>query len=176
MEAVTDFIFLGSKIIADSDCSLEITRLLLLGRKAMTNLERVLKSRNTTLLTKVYIAKAMVFPIVMMYGYECSTVKKAECRGIATFQLCCWRRLLRVLLTAKEIKPVNPKGNQSQIFTGRTEAEAPILWSPDAKSQLLEVELHAQKIEGRERRGQRRMRWLDGITNSMNISWANSGR
>ena len=127
MATVTDFIVLGSKIIADSDCSLEITRLLLLGRKAMTNLERVLKSRNTTLLTKVYIAKAMVFPIVMMYGYECSTVKKAECRGIATFQLCCWRRLLRVLLTAKEIKPVNPKGNQSQIFTGRTEAEAPIL-------------------------------------------------
>ena len=113
MATVADFIFLGSKIIADSDCRLEITRLLLLGRKAMTNVESILKSRNITLLTKVYIAKAMVFPIVMIYGYKCSTVKKAECRGIATFQLCCWRRFLQVPLTAKEIKPVNPKGNQS---------------------------------------------------------------
>ena len=113
MERVRDFIFLDSKITADGDCSHEIKRCLLLGRKAMTNVESILKSRNITLLTKVYIAKAMVFPIVMIYGYKCSTVKKAECRGIATFQLCCWRRFLRVPLTAREIKPVNPKGNQS---------------------------------------------------------------
>ena len=113
MEIVTDLIQGGSKITACGDCSHKIKRCLLLGRKAMTNVESILKSRNITLLTKVYIAKAMVFPIVMIYGYKCSTVKKAECRGIATFQLCCWRRFLQVPLTAKEIKPVNPKGNQS---------------------------------------------------------------
>ena len=107
METVTDFIFLGSKITADSDCSHEIKRCLLIGRKAMTNLDSMLKSRHITLLTKVYIVKAMVFPVVV-YGCESWTIKKVECQRIDAFKL--WRRLLS-LLDCKEIKPVNPKGN-----------------------------------------------------------------
>ena len=112
VETVSDFIFLGSKITADGDCSHEIKRRLLLGRKVMTNLDSILKSRDITLLTKFYLIKAMVFPVVM-YGCERWTVKKAECRRIDAFELCCWRRLLRVLWTArrsnqsilKEIRP-----------------------------------------------------------------------
>ena len=100
METVTDFIFLGSKITADGDCSHEIKRCLLLGRKAMTNLDSILKSRDITLLTKVHIVKTMVFPVVM-YGCESWTIKKAECRRINAFELWCWRRLLRVLRTAR---------------------------------------------------------------------------
>ena len=100
MEKVTDFIFLGSKITADCDCSHEIKRRLLLGRKAMTNLDSILKSRDITLPTKVRLVKAMVFPVVT-YGCESWTIKKAEHRGIDTFELWCWRRLLRVPLTAK---------------------------------------------------------------------------
>ena len=95
METVTDFIFLGSKITADGDCSHEIQRCLLLGRKAMTNLDSILKSRDNTLPTKVHLVKAMVFPVVM-YGYESWTIKKAEHRQIDAFELWCWRRLLRV--------------------------------------------------------------------------------
>ena len=109
METVTDFIFLGSKITADGDRSHEIKRRLLLGRKAMTNLDSVLKSRDTTLLTKVSIVKAMVFPVVM-YGCESWTIKKAECRRIDAFKLWYWRRLENPL-DSKEIKPVKPKGN-----------------------------------------------------------------
>ena len=101
MEIVTDFLFLGSKITADIDCSLEIRRQLLLGRKAMTNLDSVLKSRVITLLTKVHIAKAMVFPVVFPCGCESWTVKKAEGQRIDAFELWCWRRLLRVPRTAK---------------------------------------------------------------------------
>ena len=99
METVTDFIFLGSKITADGDCSHEIKRRLLLGRKAMTNLDSILKCRDITLLTKVRLIKAMVFPVVM-YGCESWTIKKAECQRIDAFELCCWIRLLRVLWTA----------------------------------------------------------------------------
>ena len=110
MEAVTDFILGGSKITADGDCSHEIERLLLLGRKAMTNLDSILKSRNITLPTKVCLVKVMVFPVIM-YGCESWTIKKAECRRIDAFELWCWRRLLSPL-DCKEIKPVNPKGNQ----------------------------------------------------------------
>ena len=95
METVTDFLFLGSKITADGDCSHEIKRRLLLGIKAMTTLESVLKSRNITLPTKVHIVKAMVFPLVI-YGYESWTIIKAECQRINAFELWCWRRLLRV--------------------------------------------------------------------------------
>ena len=113
MEIVTDFIFLGSKITADGDCSHEIKRCLLLGIKAMTNLDSILKSRDITLPTEIYIVKAMVFPVVM-YGCESWTIKKAECRRIDDFELWCWRRLLRVPWTArrsnqsilKEISPV----------------------------------------------------------------------
>ena len=111
MKTVRDFIFLGSKITADGDCSHEIKRRLLLGRKAMTNLDSMLKSRDITLLTKIHLVKAMVFPVVM-YGCESWTIKKAECRRIDTFKLWCWRRLLS-FLDCREIKPVNPKGNQS---------------------------------------------------------------
>ena len=132
VEIVRDFIFLGSKITADGDCSHEIKRRLLLGRKVMTNLDSILKSRDITLPTKVHLVKAMVFPVIM-YGYESWTVKKAERRKIDAFELCCWRRLSRV---CKEIQPVHPKGDQSWVFIGRTdvEAEAPILWPPDVKS------------------------------------------
>ena len=108
METVTDFIFLGSKITADGDCSHEIERRLLLGRKAMTNIDSILKSRDITLLTKVHLVKAMVFPVVMC-GCESWTIKKAECWRIDAFELWCWRSPLN----SKEIKPVNPKGNQS---------------------------------------------------------------
>ena len=110
MEIVTDFIFLGSKITVDVDCSLEIKRCLLLGRKAMKNLDSVLKSRNITLQTKVHLVKAVVFPVVM-YGCESWTIKKAERQRIDAFELWCWRRLLSPL-DSKEIKPFNPKGNQ----------------------------------------------------------------
>ena len=108
-ETVTDFIFLGSKITVDGECSHEIKRHLLLGRKAMTNLDSILKSRDITLLTKVHIVKAMVFPVVM-YGCESWTIKKAECQRLDAFELWCWKRL-ESPLDSKEIKPVNPKGN-----------------------------------------------------------------
>ena len=129
---MADFIFRGSKITADGDCSHEIKRCLVLGRKVMTNLDSIFKSRDTTLPTKVCLVKAMVFPVVM-YGCESWTIKKAECRRIDAFELWCWRRLLRV---CKEIQPVHPKGDQSWVFIGGTdvEAETPILWPPDAKN------------------------------------------
>ena len=111
MEIVTDFIFLGSKISADGDCSHEIKRHLLLERKAVTNLDSILKSRDVTLPTKVCIVKAIVFPVVT-YGCESWTIKKAECRRIDTFELWYWRTL-ESPLDSKEIKPVNPSGNQS---------------------------------------------------------------
>ena len=111
METVTDFIFLGSIITADGDCSHEIKRHLLLRRKAMTNLDSILKSRDITLPTKVHLVKAMVFPVVT-YGCESWSMKKAERRRVDAFELWCWGRLLRVL-DDKEIQPVNPQGNQS---------------------------------------------------------------
>ena len=134
VETVSDFIFLGSKIIADGDCSHEVKRRLFLGRKVMTNLDSLLKGRDITLPTKVRLVKAMVFPVVM-YGCESWTVKKAERQKIDAFELWCWRRLLRSPLDCKEIQPVHPK-DQSWVFIGRTDAEAeiPILWPPHAKS------------------------------------------
>ena len=112
MEIMTDFIFLSSKITADGDCSHEIKRRLLLGRKAMTNVGSILKSRDITLPTQVHLVKAMVFPVVM-YGCESWTFKKAECQRIDAFELWCWRRVLRVPWTARRSKPVSSKGNQS---------------------------------------------------------------
>ena len=124
METLTDFFQGGSKITADGDCSHEIKRFLLLGRKSMTNLDSILKSRDITLLTKVHLVKAMVFPVVM---YECEswTINKTEVL----------KKTLESPLDFQEIKPLNPKGNQSLIFIGRTDAEAetPILWPPDVK-------------------------------------------
>ena len=131
-EIVTDFIFLGSKIIVDADYNHEIKRCLLLGRKAMTNLDSMLKSRDITLQTKVYLVKSTVFPVVM-FGYKSWTIKKAEDPRIDGFELC-WRRLLRVPWTARRSN--NPKGSQPRMFIGRTdaEAEAPILWPPNTNS------------------------------------------
>ena len=135
METVTDFIFLGSKITAYSVCSHEIKRCFVLGRKVMTNLDSILKSRYITLPTKVCLVKAVVFPVVT-YGYESWTIKKAEAQN-----WCFWtvvlEKTLESRLDCKEIQTVYPKGNQSWIFIGRTDAEAetPILWPPDAKSQ-----------------------------------------
>ena len=112
VETGTDLIFLGSKITAGNDCSHEIKRCLLLGRKVMTNLDSIFKSKDITLLTKVCIVKAMVFPIVM-YACDSSTIKKAESPRTDSFKLWCWRRLLRVPWTARNLQPFNPNGNQS---------------------------------------------------------------
>ena len=135
VETVADFNFLGSKITADGNCSHEIRRRLLLGSKVMTNLDSILKSRDITLPTKVHLVKAMIFPVVV-YGCESWTVKKAERRRMDAFELWCWRRHIESPLDCKEIQPVHPKGDQSWVFIGRTDAEAetPILWPPDAKS------------------------------------------
>ena len=132
VETVSDFIFLGSKITADGDCIHEIKRCLLLGRKVMTNLDSILKSRDITLSTKVCLVKAVIFPVVM-YGCERWTIKKAECWRIDAFEL---EKTLESPLDWKEIQPVHPKGDQSWVFIGRTDAEAEtsILWPPDAKS------------------------------------------
>ena len=129
-------IFLGSKITADGDCSHEIKRCLLLERKAVINLDSILKSRHITLPTNVHLVKAMVFPVAMC-GYESWTIKKAECRRTDAFELW-WEETLESPLDWKEIQPVHPKGSQSWIFTGRTDAEAekPILWPPDLKNCL----------------------------------------
>ena len=132
METVADFIFLGSKITADGDCSHEIKRLLLLGRKVMSNLDSILKSRDITLSTKVCLVKAMVFPVVM-YGCESWTVKKAEHRRTDALTVVL-EKTLESPLDCKEIQPVHPKGDQSCMFIGGTDVEAPILWPPDAKS------------------------------------------
>ena len=152
---------------------MKIKRHFLLGKKPMTNLDSILKSRNIALLTKVHIVKAMIFPVVI-YGFESWTIKKAECQRIDAFELWCWRLLRVSNLDCKEVKPVNPKENQSWIFTGRTDAEAedPILWPPDAKNWLIGKERPWcwKKIEGRRRRGQERTRWLDGIINSIDMS------
>ena len=136
IKIVKDLIFLGSKISADGDCSHEIKRRLLLGRKAMTNLDSILKSRDITLLTNVHVVKAIVFPVVTC-GSESWTIKKAEHQRTDAFELWCWRRLLRVPWMAGRsnksiLKEINPD------FIGRTEAKAetPILWPPDKKSQL----------------------------------------
>ena len=139
MEIVADFIFGGSKITADGDCSHEIKRRLLLGSKVVANLDSILKSRDITLSTEVRLVKAMVFPVVM-YGCESWTIKKAEHRRINAFELWCWRRLLRVPWTARRSnQPVHPRGDQSWVFIGRTdvEAETAILWPPDVKTCLI---------------------------------------
>ena len=149
------FIFWGSKISADGDCSHEIKRCFLLGRKVMTNLDSIFKNRDITLPTKVRLVKAMVFPVVM-YGCESWTVKKAERRRIDGFKLWCWRRLLRPPWTArKEIQAVHPKGNQSWIFIGRTDAEAetPIFWPPNLKNWLIGKDPDAEKDWRQEEKG-----------------------
>ena len=154
METVRDFILGASKITEDGDWSHEIKRPLILGRKAVSNLESILKSRDITLPTKVCLVKAVVFPVVM-YGCESWTIKKAEHQRIYAFELWCWRRLFRVPLDSKEIIPVHPKGNQSWIFIGRTDAETetPILWPPDAKKWFIGEDPDAEKDWIQEEKG-----------------------
>ena len=151
IKAVTDFIFLGSKITADIDCSHEIKRHLLLGRKVMTNLDSILKSRDITLSTKVHLLKDMVFPVVM-YGCESWTIKKATHWRIDAVVL---EKTLESPLDCKEIQPVHPKGDQSWVFIGITdiEAETPVLWPPDAKSWLIWKDPDAGKDWGQEEKG-----------------------
>ena len=171
METVTDFIFLGSKIIADSDCSHETERHLLLGRKAMTNLDSMLKSRDITLPTKVHLVKAMVFPVVM-YGCESWIIKKAECRKIDAFELWRWRRLLRVPWTARRsnlsiLKEISPEYSlEGLMLKLKLQYFGHLMQRTDS----LEKTLMLGKIEGRRRRGLQRMRSFDGITNSMDMS------
>ena len=138
METVTDFIFLGSKITADGDCSHEIKRRLLLRKKAMTNLGSILKSRHIIWLTEVHLVKAMVFPVVM-YGCVCWDYKESWALKNWCFWTVVLEKTLESPLDCKEIKPINSKGNQSWIYIGRTDAkaEAPILWPPDTKKQLI---------------------------------------
>ena len=171
METVTDFIFLGSKITSDGDCSHEIKRCLLLGRKAMTNLDSVLKSRDITLLTKVHTVKAMVFPVVM-YRCESWTIKKAEHWRIDAFELWCWRRLLRVPWTARRsnqaiLKEINPEYSlEGLMLKLKLQSFGHLIW----RANSLEKTLMLGKMEGRRSRGQQRMRHLDGITDAMDMS------
>ena len=153
VETVSDFILGGSKITADGDCSHEIKRRLLLGRKVMTNLHSILKRRDITLPTKICLVKAMVFPIVM-YGCESWNVKKAEHQRIDAFDVVL-EKTLESPLGCKEIQPVHPKGDQSWLFIGRTDAEAetPILWPPHAKSWLIGKDPDAGRDWGQEEKG-----------------------
>ena len=171
VETVSDFIFGGSKITADGDCSHEIKRRLLLGRKVMTNLDSIFKSRDITLPTKVHLVKAMVFPLVM-YGCESWTVKKTECWRIDAFELWCWRRLLRVPWTARRfnqsiLKEIIPGCSlEGLMLKLKLQYFGHLMRRVDS----LEKTLMLGGIGGRRRREQQRMRRLDGITNSKNMS------
>ena len=176
VETVTDFILGGSKITADGDCSNEIKRCLLLGRKAITNLDSILKSRDITLPTKVCLVKAMVFPVVM-YGSESWTIKKAEHLRIDTFELWCWRRLLRVPWTARRsnqsiLKEISAEYSlEGLMLKLKLQYFGHLLWRTDS----LEKPLMLGKIEGGRRRGRQRMRLLDGIVDSMDMSLSKLG-
>ena len=171
VETMADFIFGGSKITADGDCSHEIKRCLLLGRKVMTNLDSLLKSRDITLSTKVHLVKARFFPVVM-YGCESWTMKKAECRRIDAFELWCWKRLLRVPWTARRsnqsiLKEISPGYSlEGLMLKLKLQYFGHLMQRADS----LEKTLMLGGIGGRRRRGQQRMRWLDGITDLMDVS------
>ena len=172
VETLSNFIFLGSQITADGDCSHEIKRHLLLGRKVMTNLDSILKSRDITLLTKVHLVKATVFPVVM-YGCESWTIKKAEHRRIDTFELWCWKRLLRVPWTARRsnqsiLKEISPGCSLEGLML---KLKLQYFGHLMRRADLFEKTLMLGKIEDRRRRGQQRMRWLDGITDSMDMGF-----
>ena len=169
-ETAADFIFLGSKIIADGDCSHELKRRLVLGRKVMTNLDNIFKSRDITLPTKIHLVKAVVFPVVV-YGCESWTIKKAESRRIDAFELWCWRRLLRVPWTARRsnqsiLKQISPgcsfKGLMLKL---KLQYFGHLMRRADSFEKILML----GKIEGKRKRGRQRMRWLDGITDSMDM-------
>ena len=167
---LTDFIFLGSKITVDSDCSHEIKRCSFLGRKAVTKLDSVLKSRDITFYQqKVHTVKAVVFPVVM-YGCESWTIKEAECRRTDVFELQCWRRLLRVPRTARRsnqsiLKEINPLYSLEGLML-KLEYFGHLMQRVDS----LEKTLMLGKTDGGRRRGQQRMRWLDSITDSTDMS------
>ena len=171
METVIDFIFFGFKITADGDCSHEIKRRLLLGRKVMIHLDSILKGRDITLPTKVHLVKAVVFPVVI-YGCESWTIKKAECWRIDAFELGCWRRLLRVPWTARRsnqsiLKEISPGCSlEGLMLKLKLQNFGHLMRRADS----LEKTLMLGKIEGGRRRGRQRMRWLDGIADSMDMS------
>ena len=171
VETVSDFILGGSKITADGDYSHEIKTRLLLGRKVLTNIDSILKSRDITLPTKVHLVNAMVFPVVM-YGCESWTVKKAERQRIDAFELWCWRRLLRVPWTAKRsnqfiLKEISPGCClEGMMLKLKLQYFGHLMQSTDSLEKILML----GRIRGRRRRGQQRMRWLDGITDSMDMS------
>ena len=171
VETVSDFIFGGSKITAEGNCSHEIKRRLLLGRKVMSNLDNIFKSRNTTLPTKVRLVKAMVFPVVM-YGCESWTVKKAERQRIDAFELRCWRRFLRVPWTARRsnqsiLKEISPGCSLEGLML---KLKLQYFGHLMRRADSLEKTLMLGGIRGRRRRGRQRMSWLDGITDSMDMS------
>ena len=161
---------MGSKITADGDCSHEIKRRLLLGRKVMSNLDIIFKTWDITLPTKVHLVKAVVFSVVM-YGGESWTIKKAECQRIDAFELWCWRRLLTVPWTARRsnqsiLKEISPGcSSKGLMLKLKLQYLGHLMWRADS----FEKTLMLGKIEGRRRRGQQRMRWLDGVTNSMDM-------
>ena len=170
METLTDFILLGSKITAGGNCSHD-KRHLLLGRKAVNNLDSILKSRDITLPAKAHLVKAMVFPVVV-YGCESWTIKKAECRRIDAFELWCWRRLLSVPWAARRsnqsiLKEINSEYTlEGLMLKLKLQYFGYLMWRTDS----LEKTLMLEKMEGMKKRKQQRMRWLDGSTDSMNIS------
>ena len=171
VETVADFIFLGSKITADGDCTNETKRCLLLGRKVMTKLDSILKSRDITLTAKVHLVKSMIFPVVM-YGCESWTIKKAECQRIDAFELWCWRRLLRVPWTARRsnqsiLKQISPEHSLEGLML---KLKHQYLGHLMRRTDSLEKTLMLGKIDGRRKRGRQRMRRLDGITDSMDVS------
>ena len=176
VETVSDFIFWGSKFTADGDCSHEIKRHLLLGRKVLTNLDSIFKSRDITLPKKVHLVKAMIFPVVM-YRCESWTVKKAECQRIDAFELRCWRRLLRVPWTARRsnqsiLKEISPGCSlEGMMLKLKLQYFGQFMWRVDS----LEKTLMLGGTGGRRRRGRQRMRWLDSITHLMDRVWVNSG-
>ena len=168
---VTDFIFWGSKITADGDCSHEIKRCLLLGKKVMINKDNIFKSRGITLPTKVCLVKAMVLPVIM-YGCESWTIKKAECQRIDAFELWCWRRLLRVPWTARRsnqsiLKEMSPGYSLEGLML---KLKLQYFGHLMRRADSFEKTMMLGKIEDRRRRGRQRMRWLDGITDLMDMS------
>ena len=171
VETVTDFILGGSILTADGDCSHEIKRCLLLGRTVMTNLDSIFKSRDITLPVKVHLVKAMVFPVVM-YGCQSWTIKRAECQRTNAFELWCWRRLLRVPWAARRsnqsiLKEISPGCSLEGLML---ELKLQYFGHLKRRTDSLEKTLVLGKIEGGRRRGKQRMRWLDGITDSMDMS------
>ena len=172
-ETVIDFIFLGSKVTVDGDCSHEMERCLLLGRKAMTNLDSILKIRDITLLTNVHLVKVIVFPVVV-YGCESWTIKKAECWRIDAFELWYWRRHLRVPWTAKRssrsiLKEISPEYSLEGLML-KLQLQLQHFGHMMQRAYSLEKTLMLGNIESRRRREWQRMTWFSGITNSMDMS------